>query len=63
MTRIIVSGPHGDQSECELTIAGHTNPEACAALSALWESFIFGIKRLERLHPNDIKIFEPATEV
>lgn len=62
MTRISWSDPHGDQSECELTIFGHTNPEACAALSALWFSFVSGIERLAKLHPQDIKIFEPVEE-
>jgi hypothetical protein len=60
MTRIEWSGPTGKSADYELTISGHTNPEACAALTALWYSFTKGIERLAKLHPKDIKLYRPA---
>jgi hypothetical protein len=59
MTRITYSGPSGPDADYELAITGHTNHEACAALSALWYAFTTGIERLATLHPEDVKIFEP----
>ena len=59
MTRISWSEPDKD-GNAELSITGHTNNEACAALSALWHSFVSGVERLAKLHPGDVKIYEPA---
>lgn len=61
MTRITWTEPDKD-GNCELFITGHSNREACAALSALWEAFISGVERLALLHPADVGIYQPATE-
>lgn len=57
MTRITYNGPKGKNAVYDLHIEGHTNHEACAALTALWHSFTVGIERLHKLHPNDVKIY------
>lgn len=57
MTRITWNGPTGRDASANLKITGHANPEACAALSALWYSYIAGIERVAKLHPNDVKLY------
>jgi hypothetical protein len=60
MTRIEWDGPKGKNADYVLTITGHTSPEACAALTALWYSFTKGIERLAEIHPDDVKLYRPA---
>ncbi len=62
MARISYTDPDKD-GNYELTITGHTNPEACAALSALWYAFTSGVERLAKLHPMDVKLYAPAEEI
>lgn len=57
MTRITWNGPNGKEANLDLSIGGHANPEACAALSALWYAYIAGIERVAKLHPDDVKLY------